>query len=114
LQVRIAKLKSAKKLANQASRQAKRKLKTVQLQPQLTTSTVEDLSEEELDTQVRFTIFYIDSDPVVSVDMAVLIILYCVVHMACVVWLILPNLFYLLRWWAVRHAEANKGLQYNP
>jgi hypothetical protein len=68
LQVRIAKLKSAKKLANQASRQAKRKLKTVPVEPQLTRSIVEELSGDELDTQVRLTIIYIDSDRVVSVD----------------------------------------------
>ena len=106
MQVRIAKLKSAKKLANQASRQAKRKLKTVQLQPQLTTFTVEDLGEEDLDTQVRFTILYIDSARYLQLSL--------VVNIAYVVWLILHYLLYLLRWWAVRHKEANKGVLYNP
>ncbi len=89
LQVRIAKLKSAKKLANQASRQANRKLKTVQLQPEITTSTVEELSEDEFDTQVRLTFIQSDSDPVVSVDTADVVTLYCVVERACVVWFVL-------------------------
>jgi hypothetical protein len=50
----IAKLKNAKKLANQASRQAKRKLKLVQLQPQLP-SIEEEFCSDETDVQVRLT-----------------------------------------------------------